>query len=301
MTTTGGMKIFSINKNILFYNAYKDKCGAGTIFKNLNFVHKLLRRCCVKYFPSLVPWFYTKEFKHCGLTEKEIIIFDSSLTIGAANYIKKKYPETRVIYWFWNHITNPDVLLRLDRDIEKWTYDEEDAKKYKLYHNTQFYFRDFVTVPTRNNILSDCLFVGSDKKRRDELLKLETNLNKRHLKSLFLIISDNKHTRGNKLIPYDEIIGLIKSTKCIVDIIPTSQTGMSLRPLEALFFKRKLITNFSKIKTYSFYTPSNIFILGEDDPEKLNSFINSSYTEIPDEIVEEFDFHKWLNRFSKNQ
>lgn len=46
-------------------------------------------------------------------------------------------------------------------------------------------------------------------------------------------------------MPYDVVIDNILHSKCIVDIVPPEQKGLTLRPLEALFFK-KIINEFRR-------------------------------------------------------
>lgn len=68
--------------------------------------------------------------------------------------------------------------------------------------------------------------------------------------------------------------------------------------MEAIFLKKKLITNFRNIKTEKFYNPSNIFVIGEDNPEELESFINSPMKEIDSSLIEYYEFNNWINRFN---
>ncbi len=44
---------------------------------------------------------------------------------------------------------------------------------------------------------------------------------------------------------------------------------------------------------YDFYRKENIFILVIDDPKTLKNFVNSSYLEVPNEIVMKYDVHIW--------
>lgn len=99
---------------------------------------------------------------------------------------------------------------------------------------------------------------------------------------------------------YPSIINYIEHCKAIVDLIghPT-QEGLSLRPLEALFFKKKLITDNRAIKKTKLYNPNNIFILGEDPLVYLSEFIKSPY-QLPsnyEEILNYYSFEEWTKRF----
>ncbi|EJZ1385112.1 lipopolysaccharide biosynthesis protein, partial [Escherichia coli] len=52
--------------------------------------------------------------------------------------------------------------------------------------------------------------------------------------------------------------------------------GWTLRILEALFFNKKLITNNINVLGSEIYSESRFFIIGYDDWDKLEYFINSS-------------------------
>ena len=83
----------------------------------------------------------------------------------------------------------------------------------------------------------------------------------------------------------------------IFDYLQDDQTGLSLRPFESIFFNKKLITNNSNIKNYDFYRKENIFILNYDDISMLKSFVDSDYLELPKNIIDNYDFQSWSNRF----
>ena len=75
---------------------------------------------------------------------------------------------------------------------------------------------------------------------------------------------------------------------------------MTLRPLEALQFKKKLVTDNKNIINYPFYRKENIFILGTDDIDQLYDFINSPYVDIGEDIIRYYHFENWLQRVIDN-
>ncbi|HCF38843.1 MAG TPA: hypothetical protein DER56_07285 [Thermosipho africanus] len=89
----------------------------------------------------------------------------------------------------------------------------------------------------------------------------------------------------------------IGKSKAILDILSNPNDGLSLRPMESMFHRKKLITNSLLISNYDFYRSQNIFILGEDDLNKLPEFLNSPYEDIDEELIKKYDFKSWLSRF----
>ena len=83
--------------------------------------------------------------------------------------------------------------------------------------------------------------------------------------------------------------------------MPDAQKGLTLRPLEALFLRKKLLTNFSAIKNQDFYSPNNIFIMNEDDERCLKDFINAPLSLEHENCIMEYSFASWLKRFSAKE
>ena len=292
------MKIFSINSKVLFYKEYCNNTPTGIIFGNLNGFSKFLRFLCGKLLPPLYSLFYTKDFRNCGASETTIVIFDSNLTRRAANYVKHRYPNLRVIYWFWNHIYDPSILNELDDEVELWTYDAIDAAKYNLKMNTQFFFPELVCETEQYHTNFDCIFVGSDKGRYKILEKTKKELEDRFLKTFFLIAETGRFKNDKNRLSYYDVLSRVKASKCVIDILPEEQTGLSLRPLEALFFNKKLITNFKYIKKYPFYSPFRIFILGEDNINDIKKFMDSDLDfTYESKYKDYYSFRNWLHRF----
>ena len=95
-------------------------------------------------------------------------------------------------------------------------------------------------------------------------------------------------------LPYSEVLKRIKCNNCILDLYTNPRTGLSFRPLEALFFKKKLITNHELIYKEPFYNKNNIFLLGKDSMDKLKDFISSQYEQTDPAIFWEYSFEKWI-------
>ena len=104
-------------------------------------------------------------------------------------------------------------------------------------------------------------------------------------------------TSPNEFITYKENLLNVQKTKCIVEIVQDKQYDITLRPLEALAFNKKLITNNPHIKSYTFYNSQNIFILGEDDLNRLDDFIYSPYSEVDHSILQKYDINTWVDSF----
>ena len=82
-----------------------------------------------------------------------------------------------------------------------------------------------------------------------------------------------------------------------MDIMADNQNGLTLRPMEAMFFKKKLITNNADIINYNFYNSENIFILGQRPLEEIPAFLDEPVREVPEDILDEYRMENWLEDF----
>ena len=265
------------------YNVY-EMYGLRTDKK----LHKILARKGIFIFGK-----WKKVVKQCD----EIIIFESLYNLRVAKHIKKYNPNCRVILFFWNTIVDKTRKKYLEDDNidEFWTFDPKDAVKYNLNLNTQFYTKKIkLKEDIRPEI--DVLFLGRDKGRKDKLLELERNLQHNNINTRINIIEKSKDH-----VSYQKYLKDVEKSKVILEYVIEGQTGLTLRCMESLFFKKKLITNNREIEKYEFYNPNNIFVLGKDNLDDIKQFIDSEYIEIDPKIIEYYDIEKWLNRFNKKE
>lgn len=219
-----------------------------------------------------------------------IIMGETGNTTNVARYIKKKYPNKRVIIWWRNSVERSVKPLKCQNIYEPWSFDRSDCKKYKMKYNPQFYIKS--PAYKEMDIEYDAFFVGKDKGRLQEILQLENDLNKYGLVTKFLIVGYNSNP-----LEYIEILDYIGKSRAIVDLQGEWQNGITLRPLEALFYKKKLITNSKDVLYSDYYTPNNVFCITKDDISTIKEFMRSPLDVIPENIVNNYGLSGWVNRF----
>lgn len=289
-------------KNLYFPKEY-DKCELMSIYKYRAYWHRFLRKIILKgNFPGKGILFshWKSKLKYAN----KVIIFDTGNIVEIVQWIKQKYPEKRVIVWYWNSVDStihPNKFV--NDDIEFWSFDIKDCQKYGFSFNTQFYISgNLKRAITDNKNYTDAFFVGSDKNREMILKGLADIFDKEKIEYYFHIVKYGKSlsTEFNykKPLKYPDVLGYIKNCKVIIDLVADWQNGLTLRPLEALFHKKKLITNMKNIIDYDIYNPNNIFILGVDDNKKLFDFVHTEYdVKNHDKLIAKYDFDNWLDRF----
>ncbi|MDO4869490.1 MAG: hypothetical protein Q4A65_04285 [Bacillota bacterium] len=234
-----------------------------------------------------------------------IIAFDSKTNSKHLNRICARYPDKRIIYWCWNPVTNPKLFDLFDERIQVWTYSRADSIKYGIKLNTQFYFdclTDEATASFRepSRPSPKVLFLGRDKGRAQALGSIEALLKEHGAKTEFILTEPPKYKAAfEKLMPYREVINKVKASDILLDYYLDTTAGLSLRPMEAMFWGKKLITNMESIRDQDFYDPNNIYVLGED--RSLDDFFMAPYRPVDPEIKNRYLISNWIRRFDRNE
>lgn len=284
------------NKLLSLSNFRNKGLHAEHTFKKLKLVSRLVRRIFKLLRLSQSYWY--GDWKRNLVSFKTVIIFAPG-ELSKLRFIKKANNNIRIIYWYWNPVIRigqpPPDLFKL---AEVWSFDREDCRNFGFRYNSTFYF-DNLVLP-KNNVEIDAIFVGLNKGRRQYLQGLENLLNRNGVKSYFHIVPDKNESAKFQIkgIPYEEYLIVLSKSIAIIDIKPVGQSGLTVRPMESIFFEKKLITTDQTISSEDFYYPQNVFIIGKDDENYLKNFIDSPYFSLNKNIVANYDIDNWLKRFN---
>lgn len=198
--------------------------------------------------------------------------------------------------WIWNPIKGA-YREWFARNVEKikqlgyiiCTFDPKDAEVFGLRLMNQFFNMRCADLSSQE-LRWDCYFIGYAKDRRAEIENVQGLLS--GLSTNFVVVES-----ASDAIPYARNIENVAASRALVDIVQGEQSGLTLRPLEALACRKKLITNNPAIKNYDFYSPTNVFVVGEDDIATIGQFVESEYCPVPEDVVEQYDVNSWLSKF----
>lgn len=81
----------------------------------------------------------------------------------------------------------------------------------------------------------------------------------------------------NKPMPYEKMIKKLQETKCILDYVIEDQAGLSYRPMEAICYNKKLLTNNESILSFPYYNSE--FMQYFKNPDEINmNFLKKDIT-----------------------
>ena len=233
------------------------------------------------------------------LISGDAVIIADYTDLALISAVSRIVPEGVSCYiWLWNHKGNNKVFVKTLSEIQRHhfqviTYDELDADKYEFGWHTQFFnIKPYQQVASynKNTFLYDFFFVGYAKNRVEEIERIHSMLSS--FVCNFLTVKT-----VSEYIPYSKYMEMAMHSRCIVEIVHTGDLSCTLRPLEAISIRRKLLTNNPAVRNYSFYRPQNIFILGQDDINNLTDFLHSPFEPLPSVVVDSYDVNSWVDIF----
>ena len=266
-----------------------------------NFHMRVLYRTLKTHFPKRIVFNNPSPSPN----DDKIIVFDTLVTPPYLYWLCKQYPNKRIIFWYWNPADGNRRFDLFPPKVELWSYSPEDCKKYGFRYNTTFYF-DCVAQyagsnmkkPVRENPL--VFFLGREKGRGNDLNQIKECLEKNGADvQLHLMKEKSRKSKGKeKVKPYHEVIKEIDQCDILLDYTLNPRAGLSLRPMESLFWGKKLITNNETMVDYDFYKEENIYILGKDK-RRLKDFFEMPYVEPDKKIRDRYLLSNWLARFDE--
>lgn len=153
-----------------------------------------------------------------------------------------------------------------------FSFDKNDCKKYGFEFLTEHYSK--LQIENQNDTIYDIYYGGINKNRITILHEIYKNMVNNGATGVFRI-SDVPKTQQtfheiiyNKKIKYDDMLTEAMRANCILDILATGQSGVSLRYYEAICYNKKLLTNNKNIVNLPFYNSEYIRIF--DKPEDID-------------------------------
>lgn len=251
--------------------------------------------------------FSLRKILSLNLKEFDIVIVFEILKIIPIIRLKMK-PKAKLILWNWNKKTKE--IARKEKLVspfcETWTFDSNDAKEFGWRLNNQFYMP--INVPTRQANLKKKAFCAClDKGRYLAIKSIRKLLMKNNVDCDFTVVKDGSSTYAaqdlnwvkEKGISYKETLQHVFESDILIDFVKPRQSGLTVRTMEALFYKKKIITNNLDIAKYPFYNENNILISNNLNEDVLKEFLHSDYVEINKEYLVPYTYNTWISNFLK--
>jgi hypothetical protein len=232
--------------------------------------------------------------------------------------LKKNQKKAKFIMYQWDFYDNlPNIKSQIQFFDDIYTFDANDAKNNNFILKPLFFTNEHKNKSKETEkSLYKISFIGSHHSDRLEFIKKFMKINNLTKKDFFyhlfrpkLSYIYNKYIARNNIgdIKYKEVqstiineketIEILSSSEMILDIHHIKQAGLTIRSLEALGLKKKLITTNPLIVDYDFYNKNNICLINRNNPIIPKSFFQNKYEDIPDNIYNSYCVDEWVKEF----
>ncbi|WP_165707540.1 hypothetical protein [Pectobacterium polaris] len=190
----------------------------------------------------------------------------------------------------FRNLINKEYKERIERlrenGFEMYTFDPFDAQFFNIQFKGQYLpvYKDGTDFYENK-----AYFLGLNKGRRKILDRLSEKLTEKGIKPDVTIIEENDflYSLFRKKVSYLENVSGVLNSSYIIDIVREGQNGLTLRVLESVFYRRKLITNNKKIENYDFFNSRNILIL-DDDMNIPDEFLKTPFMALPENVLDKY-------------
>jgi len=231
--------------------------------------------------------------------------------------LKASQPRATFIMYMWDSVRNKKHTASLLSYFDlKHTFDKDDSEneRYSAFNFRPLFFLDeYRNLDSRAKKDIDLLFVGSIHSDRYPLLMKIQSLCAEAGKTtdFFMFLQSKKLFYARKAsdksfstakmtdfeftsLSKEDLINKLARTKVVLDIQHPSQTGLTMRTVEMIGAKKKIITTNKHIKDYDFYNPTNVLCIDRENIELDMSFFETDFKDLDDAIYHRYSIDGWL-------
>lgn len=267
-----------------------------------------------KYFNSIMKIVNEKTYDVVLLISGQSLSFSEKMI----EQLKKSQPNAKYVLYQWDSQKNFPYIKKVQKYFDKcYTFDKEDASDNEnLEFLPLFYSRQYEEMAKKKvgKFKYDFCFVGTAHPKKYKFinemsLQLKNVFPNQYIYFFFpsRIVYFYRKIRNKELrkahykefhyIPLDasEMDEVMTQSRCVLDSAQAGQVGLTIRAIEALGAKKKLITTNPDILNYDFYREENVYVYnGEFDLEA--PFFKERYKEIESQVYEKYSLRNWLQR-----
>jgi hypothetical protein len=303
----------SIQKLGFDVDFYNEKPELNMIFRIYQKMPKnIFNKYLEKYYQNIIN--IEKEYDFVFIIRAEMM-YERYIKV-----LREKQKKAKFIMYQWDFYENlPHIQSQIKYFDQVYTFDENDAKNFHLKLKPLFYTNNHkLYASAEKNNKYKISFIGSHHSDRFEFINKFKIVNKLDEKDFFyhlyrpkLSFIYNKFFTKNDIgrIKYKEVqsdilsekntIDILSQSEMILDIHHVKQAGLTIRSIEALGLKKKLITTNPLIKKYDFYDENNVCLISRKNPIIPAYFFDYKYRELDTKVYDSYHVDEWVKEFFK--
>lgn len=321
------------NKRVLFFylstfnyeveiQKAMEREGAMVDSYNERPTNKVLARILIRLNRNLVYKFidryYNKVMEETVERKYDFIFFikGESISNSIVERLRKAHPEAKIMMYYWDSIANNHNAKGMLKSFDKvLSFDKNDCREFGLNFLPLFYIPQYEKIANKDvSQKYDLMFAGTVHSDRYEFINgIVKQIEKAggncftwfyfpSKVNFYKLKWDNPRFRKANIKDFhftpmsrETLLGYYVESRIQIDIQHPKQTGLTMRTMETLGAKKKLITTNADVVNYDFYRPENILVVDRYNPVISKEFISTPWKEISEEIYKKYSISSWLN------
>lgn len=269
---------------------------------------------------GLIRKYFEKVMETVGKNKYDVVFLISGQSLSFSEEmiekIKENQSQAMFLLYQWDSQINFPYIKSIHKYFDKiYSFDKSDVAKTDGLRFLPLFFSRFyeeIGKEKRKDYEYDFCFVGTAHPKKYKCIsmmseQLKTIYPKQFIYFFFPSVivyyyrkfhdRELRYAHRNEFhyVPLKsaDMENVYKKSRCVLDSAQAGQMGLTIRVLEAIGSKKKLITTNKDIVNYDFYCPENIYIYnGTIDLE--NPFFTRDYKELDHAVYEKYALRNWL-------
>lgn len=296
-------------------DCFDDRPSTNGFVKAIIRINKdLIGHYIKKYFNNVMQMIRRKKYDVVFLISGQSLSFSENML----QQIKDEQPQAKYVLYQWDSLKNFPYIEKIEPYFDKcYSFDKNDVTtNSNLKFLPLFYTRRYEHIGEweKKDYKYDFCFVGTAHPKKYKFIQMMTQqLNSVYpnqfvyyffpSRIVFLyrkfMNSELRHASYSEF-HFESLSGkaldnIYRNSRCVLDSAQAGQIGLTIRVLEALGAKKKLITTNEDVVNYDFYRPENIYVY-KDKIDLENIFFNSEYIDIESGIYKKYSLRNWLRK-----
>lgn len=292
---------------------YDDRPSTNSFVKAVIRINKNLINVMIEnYFSKLLHDIENKSYDKVLLVSGQSLSFSEDMMCR----LKNSQPQAEFVLYQWDSIKNFPYITKIQHFFNKcYSFDKNDVNNNpKLRFLPLFYSRSYEEIGKQkiDDFKFDLMFVGTAHPKKYKYVnemggKLKLVFPKQFIYFFFpsRIVYIYRKIRNHELrkakykefhftpISGKKMNDLLTHSKCVLDSAQDGQSGLTIRIIETLGAKRKIITTNADVVNYDFYKEENVYVYNGDFDFNA-PFFTKKYVDVDPNIYEKYSLRNWL-------
>ena len=301
-------------------DCFDDRPSTNGFVKAIIRVNKdLIGKYIARYFEKVMRVVRGKKYDIVFLISGQSLSFSERMI----QQIKDEQPQAEYILYQWDSLKNFPYIKKIEPLFDRcYSFDRRDVQSDSSLHFLPlFYTRRYEEIGKLDKKVFkyDFCFVGTAHPKKYKFIKMMSEQLKTIYPNQFIyyffpsrivffyrkIMNPELHKAKYREFHFESLSGkqmddTYSDSRCVLDSAQAGQLGLTIRVLEALGAKKKLITTNEDVVNYDFYRRENIYVYDGKQVDLGDPFFTQSYQELDEDVYEKYSLRSWLKTMLTN-